>query len=108
VKCSLASVVDPGAFPDVSALGFENHLNVFHSHKAGLPPTLAHGLSVFLNTSAVDENFRRFNGHTQVNATDLKRMQYPSRDTLIAIGEWAIAQAELTQPMIDAKLASLL
>jgi adenine-specific DNA-methyltransferase len=104
----MASIVDPGVLPDVSALGFENHLNVFHENKQGLSQTLAHGLAVFLNTTAVDENFRRFNGHTQVNATDLKRMKYPSRDTLMAIGEWAIAQGELTQPMIDAKLVSLL
>ncbi len=104
----MASVVDPGSFPNAAALGFENHLNVFHTQKQGLSPTLAHGLSVFLNTTAVDEDFRRFNGHTQVNATDLKRMKYPSRDTLMAIGEWAIAQDELTQPMIDAKLASFL
>ena len=52
-------------------LGFENHLNVFHQHKHGLPDNLAHGLAAFLNTTAVDEHFRRFNGHTQVNATDL-------------------------------------
>ncbi len=104
----MASIVDPGTFPDAATLGFENHLNVFHTQKQGLSPTLAHGLSVFLNTTVVDENFRRFNGHTQVNATDLKRMRYPSRDTLMAIGAWAIAQHELTQSMIDAKLASLL
>jgi adenine-specific DNA-methyltransferase len=36
-----------------------------------------------------DENFRRSSGHTQVNATDLKMMKYPSRKALIALGEWA-------------------
>jgi adenine-specific DNA-methyltransferase len=65
---------------------FENHLNVFHEHKHGLPEALAHGLAAFLNTTAVDENFRRFNGHTQVNATDLKSMKYPSREQLITLG----------------------
>ena len=39
-------------------LGFENHLNVFHEGKRGLPEDLAHGLAAFLNTTAVDENFR--------------------------------------------------
>ena len=53
-------------------LGFENHLNVLHEDKHGLPEKLAYGLAAFLNTTAVDENFRRFNGHTQVNATDLR------------------------------------
>ena len=30
-------------------LGFENHLNVFHENKRGLPEALARGLAVFLN-----------------------------------------------------------
>lgn len=103
----VANVVDPSAFDDVPMLGFENHLNLFHENRRGLPQTLAHGLAVFLNTTAVDENFRRFSGHTQVNATDLKLMKYPSRGALIELGEWAIQQGELTQTMIDAKLRTL-
>lgn len=103
----VASVVDPAAFGDHSVLGFENHMNLFHEDKHGLPEALARGLVVFLNTTAVDEHFRRFNGHTQVNATDLKLMKYPSRDTLTELGQWAIQQGTLTQELIDAKLGSL-
>ncbi|HAN9605014.1 TPA: SAM-dependent methyltransferase [Escherichia coli] len=103
----VASVVEPNAFGDVPVLGFENHLNLFHENKRGLPEALARGLAVFLNTTAVDENFRRFNGHTQVNATDLKLMKYPSRETLIELGEWAMQQGTLTQEQIDAKLGTL-
>lgn len=103
----MASVVDPAAFGDHSVLGFENHMNLFHENKRGLPEALARGLAVFLNTTAVDEHFRRFNGHTQVNATDLKLMKYPSRDTLTELGEWAIQQGTLTQDLIDTKLGTL-
>ncbi len=103
----VASVVEPSAFGDVPVLGFENHLNLFHENKRGLPEALARGLAVFLNTTAVDENFRRFNGHTQVNATDLKLMKYPRRETLIELGEWAMQQGTLTQEQIDAKLGTL-
>lgn len=103
----IASVVDPRTFKDASMLGFENHLNVFHENKHGLSAALAHGLTLFLNTTAIDEHFRRFNGHTQVNATDLKQMLYPNREILIKLGEWAIAQGELTQTMIDDQVASL-
>ena len=85
----MASVVQPDTFPDHEVLGFENHMNVFHQNKQGLPEALARGLAVYLNTSAVDEHFRRFNGHTQVNATDLKLMKYPSRDKLITLGKKA-------------------
>ena len=103
----VASVVEPGTFGDAPVLGFENHLNVFHENKRGLPEALARGLAVFLNTTAVDENFRSFNGHTQVNATDLKLMKYPSREALIELGEWAMQQRTLTQEQIDAKLGTL-
>ncbi|MDD5466945.1 MAG: Eco57I restriction-modification methylase domain-containing protein [Anaerolineales bacterium] len=103
----IASVVDPRIFGEVNMLGFENHLNVFHENKHGLPEELARGLAVFLNTTAVDVNFRRFSGHTQVNATDLKLMKYPTRDTLIKLGEWAMQQGSLTQNLIDAKFETL-
>ncbi|EEI0740484.1 SAM-dependent methyltransferase [Salmonella enterica] len=104
----VASIIDPTTFGDHSVLGFENHMNLFHENKRGLPDALAHGLSVFLNTTAVDEYFRLFNGHTQVNATDLKMMKYPNRDTLIELGKWAMQQGTLTQEQIDAKLETLL
>lgn len=103
----VASVVDPKTFGDVPVLGFENHLNLFHEKKNGIPEPLAWGMAVFLNTTAVDEQFRRFNGHTQVNATDLRMMSYPSREALIGLGEWAMQQEKLSQSVIDEKVGSL-
>jgi hypothetical protein len=88
-------------------LGFENHLNVFHEDKRGLPEEVARGLSVFLNTSAVDEYFRRFNGHTQVNATDLKLLKYPSRAALSSLGKWAKQHPQQSQEMIDAQFKKI-
>ena len=82
-------------------------MNLFHENKRGLPELLARGLAVFLNTTAVDESFRRFNGHTQVNATDLKLMKYPSREALIELGKWAQQHSEITQEMIDEQLGNL-
>ncbi|MGA3127247.1 MAG: Eco57I restriction-modification methylase domain-containing protein [Candidatus Korobacteraceae bacterium] len=103
----VASVVRPDIFPGATMLGFENHLNVFHENKHGLPEALAYGLAAFLNTTAVDDNFRQFNGHTQVNATDLRFMKYPDRRTLIALGEWARVQGDLTQDMMDVQTQKL-
>jgi adenine-specific DNA-methyltransferase len=103
----VASVVDPVTFYDALMLGFENHLNLFHENKHGLPEALAHGLTMFLNSTDVDEHFRRFSGHTQVNATDLKMMKYPSRETLIELGIWAMQQQKLPQEMIDEKLGDI-
>ena len=97
----VASVVRPDAFPGNDYLGFENHLNVFHIDKHGLPEAIAYGLAAYLNTSAVDAAFRRFNGHTQVNATDLRNMLYPDQSTLRELGEWARGQSSFTQTMTD-------
>jgi tRNA1(Val) A37 N6-methylase TrmN6 len=102
----MASVVEPSTF-NAPCLGFENHLNVFHRGKRGLPEMLVRGLAVFLNSTVVDESFRRFNGHTQVNATDLRQMKYPNRDALVSLGQWAKANGELSQGQIDEKVAAL-
>ena len=70
----VASVVNP-IFFDSLKIGFENHLNVFHIGKNELDKDLAYGLAAFLNSSQVDKSFRSFNGHTQVNATDLRSLK---------------------------------
>jgi hypothetical protein len=93
--------VRPDSFPGAEHIGFENHLNVFHENKHGMPELLAYGLAMFLNTTAVDDNFRRFNGHTQVNATDLRQMKYPDRQTILALGELARGQDAITQAAMD-------
>jgi adenine-specific DNA-methyltransferase len=67
-------------------LGFENHLNYFHARGEGLSPALAKGLAMFLNSSLLDRQFRLFSGHTQVNATDLRKLRYPSREQLLRMG----------------------
>jgi tRNA1(Val) A37 N6-methylase TrmN6 len=103
----VADVVNPSIFKGATMLGFENHLNVFHENRAGLPEEIAHGLAAFLNTTAVDDHFRRFNGHTQVNATDLRLMKYPSRTALTAFGRWARSQERITQATLDDQLKKL-
>ncbi|MBQ7176560.1 MAG: Eco57I restriction-modification methylase domain-containing protein, partial [Victivallales bacterium] len=67
-----ACVISPDDFHSPKFFGFENHLNIFHNEKQGLDKDVAFGLMVFLNSDMVDRYFRTFNGHTQVNATDLK------------------------------------
>lgn len=81
-------------------IGFENHLNVFHAKQCGLPDDLARGLVLYLNSSLVDRYFRQFNGHTQVNATDLRSLNYPQREALERIGR-DVDDATLSQHQID-------
>lgn len=100
----VASVVDPAAFAGADKIGLENHLNVYHCDKKPLSEVIARGLAVFLNSTAVDCNFRRFSGNTQVNAADLRNINYPSYKILTKLGKWAIGQGELTQDMIDKEM----
>jgi adenine-specific DNA-methyltransferase len=81
-------------------VGFENHLNYFHASGHGLERDLAAGLFAFLNSTVVDQYFRRFSGHTQVNATDLRTLSYPDRNTLNAMGG-EITALDLSQSEID-------
>jgi len=82
----VAAVFDPTAFP-YDFLGIENHLNYYHRNGGGLPAALAYGLAAFLNSTIVDQFFRQFSGHTQVNATDLRTMRYPNEAQLAALGQ---------------------
>lgn len=102
----VAHVVDPAAFKG-DTIGFENHLNVFHSGRRGIDGYVARGLAVFLNSTAVDDYFRRFSGHTQVNATDLRLLRYPELQALEKLGRWARTQENLTQELIDDQVAAL-
>lgn len=66
--------------------GFENHLNYFHKRGAGLDLATARGLAAYLNSTLVDSYFRQFNGHTQVNATDMRNLTYPTLGELQSLG----------------------
>ena len=103
-----AHIVDPACFPDTPFLGFENHLNVFHCRKKGLKEDLAHGLAAYLNSRFIDALFRRFNGHTQVNAADLRALPYPSAAILIELGLWVRKHAMPAQEAVDQYLEEVL
>ncbi|MBK5072054.1 Eco57I restriction-modification methylase domain-containing protein [Budviciaceae bacterium CWB-B4] len=84
-------------------IGFENKLNVFHNNKSGVDELLAKGLYIYLNSSLVDKYYRQFGGHTQINATDLRALNYPSADLLCRMGT-KLSQINITQSEIDAIL----
>jgi adenine-specific DNA-methyltransferase len=81
----VASAWSPREVP--GPVAFENHLNVFHVKGAGLDEETARGLTVWMNSTLVDRFFRMFSGHTQVNATDLRSIRFPTRDALRRIGQ---------------------
>jgi adenine-specific DNA-methyltransferase len=81
----VAAVYDPEFVP-APFVGFENHVNYFHRQGEGLARDEAYGLAAFLNCHPLDRYFRQFNGHTQVNATDLRSLRFPSPTVLQRLG----------------------
>ena len=83
----MAAIYDPSKI-NAPLVSFENHLNYFHRNGKGLPEKLAKGIALYLNSSVVDQYFRLFSGHTQVNATDLRKLSYPGEAQLIKLGNY--------------------
>lgn len=81
-------------------VGLDNKWNVYHFEKKGIDRDFARGLCVFLNSTVLDKHFRIFSGHTQVNATDLRSIRYPSRDKLIELGQ-KLDRVPIDQEKID-------
>lgn len=71
-------------------IGIENHLNYFHTQNKPLSQSIAKGITIYLNSTIVDKYFRLFNGHTQVNADDLRYLPYPNIEELKSLGNYFI------------------
>nr|WP_197974814.1 hypothetical protein [Providencia sp. G1(2023)] len=90
-------------YPDIAnvdTVGFDNKINYFHADGKPLDISLAKGLWVFLNSTLIDKYFRQMNGHTQVNATDLRALRYPTREQLEDIAN-RVDFVEFEQTKID-------
>jgi adenine-specific DNA-methyltransferase len=100
----VAALYDPRQI-NADGVGFDNKTNYFHARGAGMDEQLARGLVAFLNSSVVDEYFRLFSGHTQVNAADLRRLPYPAAEELRALAGAVADFAD--QAAIDAAASRL-
>ena len=90
----------------VSEIGLENHLNYIYRPGGTLSTDEAWGLATLYNSRLLDIYFRATNGNTQVNATELRTMPLPLRETIVALGRQA---KNLPDPMedIDARVTRL-
>ncbi|SRR5690625_672102 len=107
-KRIISGVTIPEMF-NSPVLGFDNGLNVLHRDRTSMQKELAFGLYVYLSSTLVDKYFRLFNGHTQVNATDLRAMYFPSIEILTTLGDWYLSyKGDISQDDIDIKLEEVL
>ena len=105
-KRVVASLITPNDFIK-ETIAFENHLNVFHENKSGLSENIAYGLICWLNSTYIDEKFRLFSGHTQVNATDLRNLPYPDKKDLEELGIKLKAEKKWNQQIFDTLSGSI-
>ncbi|WP_420622946.1 Eco57I restriction-modification methylase domain-containing protein [Candidatus Poriferisodalis sp.] len=96
----VAAVLERDDLPG-EMVAMENRVNVLHCSNAGMERDLAWGMAAYLNSTVVDLFFRQFNGHTQVNASDLRSLRCPSRDVLLDMGI-ELRHCEFEQTAIDA------
>ncbi len=100
-KRVVATVFQPkGELANFQSVGFENHLNYFYCLGKPMDEALARGLAIYLNSSLVDAYFRQFSGHTQVNATDLRGLRYPSLHQLRRLSR-EVKESTVDQEVID-------
>jgi len=82
-------------------IGLENHLNyIYKKNDKELSTLEVIGLVSFLNSQLVNKFFCIINGHTQVNASDLKVMKFPDYNYLLDLGR-EIEAKRITANEID-------
>jgi adenine-specific DNA-methyltransferase len=89
-----SAVLKQSEFP-YESVGIENHLNYIHKPKGSLSLGEAFGIAALLNTGLIDNYFRSLNGHTQVNATEIRNLPLPDLSAIKKIGEIVSKAKEL-------------
>ena len=100
-----AAIINQENVP-ASHYALENHLNYFHAAGRPLEGELAVGLAAYLNSTLADRYFRLYNGHTQVNATDLRAMPYPPPTALRQLGR-TLRGVQLSTENVDPPVTAL-
>jgi adenine-specific DNA-methyltransferase len=68
-------------------VALENHLNYVYHAERELTVNETYGLAALFNSALLDRYFRIISGNTQVNATELRTMNFPDLKSLARIGK---------------------
>ena len=88
-KRRLVASVHLANMHDCESIGFGNKTNYIGISGGELSTIEAYGLATVLNSLFMDKYFRCISGNTQVNATEVRVMKFPSRDQVQEIGDRA-------------------
>lgn len=67
-------------------IGIENHINYIYRKDGELSINEAYGIAALLNSALYNKYFQISNGSTQVNASEIRQMPFPSLRTIRLIG----------------------
>ena len=81
----IASCLLAGQLP-AACVALENHLNYVYHAARELSEDETYGLAALFNSLLLDRYFRTLSGNTQVNATEIRTMPFPSIEALTEIG----------------------
>ena len=67
-------------------VGIENHVNYVYHAERDLTKDEVFGIAALFNSTVIDRYFRTISGNTQVNATEIRAMNFPELPLLGRIG----------------------
>ena len=68
-------------------VGIENHINYIYHAERDLSEDEVYGIAALFNSTLIDRYFRTISGNTQVNATEIRAMNFPDLKLLGRIGK---------------------
>lgn len=91
-----------------ATIAIENHVNYIYHARRELTVAEVHGLAALLNSTLLDRYFRALSGNTQVNATEIRAMPFPSLRAIAELGTAVQKLRTITRDVVDGLvLASL-
>ncbi len=81
-----ASSFLPGHGTWPARIAIENHLNYVYLARREMTEAETIGLTAIFNSALLDRYFRTLSGNTQVNATDIRAMPFPSLEKIAQLG----------------------
>ncbi|MCI5162870.1 MAG: hypothetical protein D3917_12810 [Candidatus Electrothrix sp. AX5] len=88
-KRRLVAAVHLAEMHDCQLIGFGNKTNYIGLKEGVLSSAEAYGIAAVFNSSFMDRYFRSISGNTQVNASEIRFMKFPSRNQVRDVGRQA-------------------
>jgi len=81
-------------------VGIQNHVNYVYHAERDLTEDEVFGIAALFNSKLIDRYFRTISGNTQVNATEIRAMNFPDLKTLARIGKQARRETAETETVV--------